>query len=98
MINRRTYLSEDEFTRSKHNVVLYGGGTQSTGLILLGLTKLKQRPDFAVFADTGAEPDHVIEYKDYFAEYVKKEFDFDIFTVQKRQPTHRHFRIFGRQT
>ena len=83
MIKRKTYLTEEEYNNSKYNVVLYGGGTQSTGLILLALTKLETRPDFAVFADTGAEPDHVIDYKNYFADYVKKEFDFDIYTVQK---------------
>jgi len=62
---------------------MYGAGTQSTGLILMALNKeFDCIPDFAVFADVGAEPAHVIEYKEYFAEYVLNNFGFEIKTVR----------------
>lgn len=82
-ISRSTYLTNDQISRVKHEVLLYGAGTQSTGLLLMALNgELPSVPEFAIFADTGGEPDHVIEYKDYFTDYVKREFDFDIITVQ----------------
>lgn len=84
MIKTSAYLSAEEINSIKHHVVLYGAGTQSTGMILMALQgDYKWKPDFAVFSDTGAEPRSVIEYKEYFAEYVKKEFDFDIYTVSR---------------
>lgn len=77
-------LDEKVLDSIQYNVLLYGAGTQSTGLLLMALEgEFESKPDFAVFADTGAEPDHVIEYKEYFAEYVKKNYDFDIITVSK---------------
>lgn len=85
MIKRTTYLPQSEIDLVKHNVVMYGAGTQSTGMILMALNgKFDTKPDFAVFSDTGAEPQHVLDYNKYFTEYVKKEFNFDIITVQNK--------------
>jgi len=82
MISRNLYISEKEQT-FKHEVLMYGAGTQSTGLLLMALNgEFETKPDVAIFADTGGEPKHVINYKNYFTEYVKKEFDFNIITVQ----------------
>ena len=82
MIARTTYLTEEQILSTKHNVLMYGAGTQSTGLLLMALNgDLGEKPDFAIFADTGGEPMHVIEYKDYFAEYVYDEYGFEIKTV-----------------
>lgn len=67
-------------------ILSYGGGTQSTALLLLLLTGLKDypRPEFAVWADTGAEPLFINEYVKYFSGWVKENFDFDIFRIQHK--------------
>lgn len=66
------------------NIVSYGGGTQSTAMILMALNGDYglQRPDFGVYADTGGEPEFINEYVRYFIKLVKDTFDFDIFTTQ----------------
>jgi hypothetical protein len=63
------------------NIVSYGGGTQSTALILMALNGKFNlpRPDFAVWADTGGEPQFIYDYVDYFIKYCKDNYDFDIF-------------------
>jgi len=68
-----------------YNVVSYGAGTQSTALILMGLNQNfgLVRPDFAVFADTGAEPQFIYDYFDYFQNYCKKHYGFDIYLTKK---------------
>ena len=80
-----SYLKSSELTNIKHRIVSYGAGTQSTAMLLMGLTnKLHARPDFALFADTGGEPKEVYDYLDLIKDYVKKEFDFDIITVKPK--------------
>jgi hypothetical protein len=77
------YITEEEIAQSKHKVISFGAGTQSTALLLMGLNgDLHGRPDCAVFADTGAEPAHVYEYLGFMQEFVKKEYDFDIATIK----------------
>ena len=47
------------------NVLLYGAGTQSTGLLLMlldGKFGSEEKPDLVIFADTHAEPGFVIDY------------------------------------
>jgi len=68
------------------DIISYGVGTQSTGLILMALNnefELK-RPEFAVFADTGAESEFIYDYFDYFQKYCKKHYGFDIYLTQKK--------------
>ena len=66
-------------------IVSYGGGTQSTAMILMALNGDYglSRPDFGVYADTGGEPEFINEYVRYFIELVKDTFDFDIYTIQQ---------------
>lgn len=83
-INRTAYLTEGQILSAKHRVLMYGAGTQSTGLLLMALNGvLGEVPDFAVFADTGGEPEHVIKYKDYFTKYVFEKYGFEIVTVSR---------------
>jgi hypothetical protein len=80
-----SYLKKSELINIKHRIISYGAGTQSTALLLMGLTdELHARPDFAVFADTGGEPKEVYDYLALIKDYVKKEFDFDIITVKNK--------------
>lgn len=69
------------------NIVSYGGGTQSTALILMALNGEYglPRPDFGVYADTGGEPEFINEYVRYFIKLVKDTFDFDIFVIQYKK-------------
>jgi hypothetical protein len=69
------------------NIVSYGGGTQSTAMILMALECEYNlpRPDFGVYADTGGEPEFINEYVRYFIDYVKQKYDFDIFITQNKQ-------------
>jgi len=66
------------------NVVSYGGGTQSTAMILMALNGEYglERPDFGVWADVGAEPEFIYDYVYYFIDYVKKKYNFDIFVCK----------------
>lgn len=69
------------------NIVSYGGGTQSTAMILMALNGKYglQRPDFGVYADTGGEPEFINEYVRYFIDFVKQKYDFDIYITQYKQ-------------
>ena len=60
------------------NVLLYGGGTQSTGLLLMSLEGMFPywKPDMAIFADTYSEPEFVMEYIFKVREYVLEKYDF----------------------
>ena len=42
-------------------IVAYGGGTNSTAL-LVGLLEQKEKPDLILFADTGGEKPHTYEH------------------------------------
>lgn len=68
------------------NIISYGAGTQSTGLILMALNGEFDlpRPDFAVFADTGGEPEFIYDYLHYFQKYCKKHYGFDIYVTKKK--------------
>lgn len=59
----------------KHiHVVSYGGGTQSTALLLLGLEgKINGvKPDYIIFSDTGWEPQYVYDYVDLVDNHIRK--------------------------
>jgi len=43
-------------------ILLYGGGTQSTGLLLMALDGLFKKPDMVIFSDTMGEPQFVYDY------------------------------------
>ena len=45
------------------------------------------RPDFAVFADTGGEPDFIYDYVDYFQRYCRKHYGFEIHVIRKNGPS-----------
>tara|TARA_Y100000034_G_C6809655_1_gene363784 strand:+ start:119 stop:1021 length:903 start_codon:yes stop_codon:yes gene_type:complete len=80
-----TYLDKGDLDNIQHRVISYGAGTQSTAMLLMGLTgELHAKPDFGVFADTGGEPKEVYDYLYLIKDYVKKEFDFDIIIVKKK--------------
>jgi len=69
------------------NIVSYGGGTQSTAMILMALNGEYdlQRPDFGVYCDTGSEPQFINEYVDYFIEYVKNKHGFIIYKIMHKE-------------
>ena len=74
------------------NIVSYGGGTQSTALILMALNGeySLSRPDFGVWADVGAEPEFIYDYVYYFIDYVKTKYDFDIFICKHKEGLEKH--------
>ena len=76
----------------KHDIISYGGGTQSTAMILMALNGYKglPRPDFGVFADVGGEPQFILDYVDYFIQHVKNEYNFDIYKVQNKDGLEAH--------
>jgi hypothetical protein len=69
------------------NIISYGGGTQSSALVIMSLEGEYNlpRPDFGVYADVGAEPEFVNDYVAYFIDYVKRVYDFDIYVVQYKK-------------
>lgn len=68
------------------NIISYGGGTQSTAMILMALNgEFEFMPDFAIYADTGGEPQFINDYVNYFINFVKVKYNFDIFVVRAKQ-------------
>ena len=68
------------------NVISLGAGKQSTYMLLTALEgayngPYSSRPDFAIFSDTGCEPDYVYSYVEWLKDYVKTKYNFDIITV-----------------
>lgn len=66
------------------NVLSLGAGVQSSCLALMAAKgEISPTPDFAVFADTGAEPDEVYEWLETLEKLIQKsENPFPIFTVK----------------
>lgn len=63
----------------KINVISWGGGTQSTALMLLALDgKLDFKPDYIIFADTNNEMNIIYNQINKIVDYVKKYYNFDI--------------------
>ena len=66
----------------KINVISLGAGKQSTYMLLNALAgEYGDAPDFAIFSDTGCEPDFVYSYIEWLTDYVKTTYNFDIITV-----------------
>jgi 3'-phosphoadenosine 5'-phosphosulfate sulfotransferase (PAPS reductase)/FAD synthetase len=64
------------------NVISLGAGKQSSYMLLTALEgAYKFKPDFAIFSDTGCEPDYVYEYVTWLQDYVKNKYNFDIVIV-----------------
>lgn len=66
----------------KHiHVLSYGGGTQSTALLLMALKgEIKGViPDYIIFSDTGWEPDHVYKWIDKVNDHIKEKYGREIF-------------------
>jgi len=57
-------------TMSKVSVVAYGGGTNSTAL-LVGMWERGERPDLILFADTGGERPHTYSHIEAVTEWCK---------------------------
>ena len=60
-------------------ILSLGAGVQSSALALMAHKKYIDNVDFAIFADTGNEPDTVYEYLDYLKSIVH----YDIFIISK---------------
>jgi len=71
--------------KTKYNTMSLGAGVQSSCLAMMYADgELEPRLDFAVFADTGAEPPAVYEYLETLKEMVaKSKYPFPIYTVVK---------------
>jgi len=64
------------------NIISLGAGKQSSYMLLTALGgAYKYKPDLAIFADTGCEPQYVYDYLYWLKNYVKDKYDFDIVIV-----------------
>ncbi len=64
------------------NIISLGAGKQSSYMLLTALEgKYEYKPDFAIFSDTGCEPQYVYDYLEWLKDYVKSKYDFDIIIV-----------------
>lgn len=76
-----------------NNVLSFGAGTQSTGLLLMYLNKVIDEPlDLILFADTGSEPYFVYEYLDYFNSYIKKKYGREVTILKQKYTLEEHIR------
>lgn len=64
------------------NIVSYGGGTNSTAM-LIECVKREIKIDLILFADTGGEKPHTYEYKKLFNKWLKENGMPEIVTVQQ---------------
>ena len=70
------------YNQSFLNVISLGAGKQSSYMLLTALEgAYSSKPDFAIFSDTGCEPDYVYSYVEWLKDYVKAKYNFDIITV-----------------
>ena len=61
-------------------ILSLGAGVQSTVMALMTMTgEIKDKPDCAIFSDTGAEPKNVYEH----LEWLTKQLDFPVYIVSK---------------
>ena len=61
-------------------VLSLGAGVQSTVMALMTMTgEIKDKPDCAIFSDTGAEPKNVYEH----LEWLTKQLDYPVYIVSK---------------
>lgn len=66
------------------NVISLGAGKQSSYLLLTALQgNYKFMPDFAIFSDTGCEPEYVYNYLGWLKTYVKDKYNFEIIIVSE---------------
>lgn len=64
------------------NVISLGAGKQSSYMLLTALEgNYEYKPDFAIFSDTGCEPEYVYSYVNWLKEYVKEKYNFDIVII-----------------
>lgn len=76
-----------------NNVLSFGAGTQSTGLLLMYLNKVIDEPlDLILFADTGSEPYFVYEYLDYFNSFIKKKYGREVTILKPKYGLEEHIR------
>lgn len=66
------------------NVISLGAGKQSSYMLLTALEgAYDSKPDFAIFSDTGCEPEFTYQFLNWLKDHVKSKYDFDIVIVSK---------------
>jgi len=66
------------------DIISLGAGKQSSYMLLTALQgKYKLMPDFAIFSDTGCEPEYVYNYLNWLTDYVKTNYNFEIIKVSE---------------
>ena len=62
------------------HVLSFGGGTQSTALLLMALKGEINgvKPDFVIFSDTGWEPKSIYKWIEKVNEHIKEKYDYEI--------------------
>jgi len=93
MINKSTDLkttTEPAITYSECynqpflNVLSLGAGKQSSYMLLTALEgAYNSKPNFAIFSDTGCEPEFTYQFLYWLKDHVKSKYDFDIVIVSK---------------
>ena len=64
------------------DVISLGAGKQSTFMLINALEgRFGKKPDYAIFSDTGCEPEYVYDYVKWLKHYLKRRFYFDITIV-----------------
>lgn len=73
-------LKEYDDEKKHVHVLSYGGGTQSTALLLMALKGEINGiiPDFIIFADTGWEPQSIYDWIEKVNDHIKQRFDREI--------------------
>ena len=67
------YWAEDrDFSKDQLNVLSYGGGTQSTAMLILIFLKKISKPDIVIHSDTGSELPETVEFTQVAKEFVEK--------------------------
>lgn len=75
-------------------ILSYGGGTQSTAMLLMSIEGDLEQPDYVVFADTGSEMPHTYQTVDILKKKCQ-EADIEFVTVQAKEPLHEAYLAKG---
>ena len=72
------------FMNNYIDIISLGAGKQSTYMLLTALQgNYKFMPEFAIFSDTGCEPDYVYDYLNWLTDYLKVNYNFEIIKVSE---------------
>ena len=81
----RWWNAERDFTKKQLNVLAYGGGTQSTAMLILIKEGYLPKPDLVIHSDTGSELPETVEFIETAKEFVENKLNIPFAIVKSHR-------------